>query len=305
MQVLYLKKLIFIFVCRLCGRPESTWPEIGKMYRDKWICLAVLVIVICLSVWHVSEFEIPSETLPFILSTENTIYKYPTQDLPTNDTHQLIDLNNFSFEIMNTPCLGSNPLLLVLVHSAPKNYKKRKTIRETWGQEREGMKLLFLLGSVNDSAMQEDLLTENNQYGDFVQGSFDDSYRNMTYKHVMAFKYAVYHCPQAKYILKTDDDIFVNTPLMMEFLKHIMSPFGARHLLLCNIIQKAKVLRSYRSKWRVGKCIYKNIDMFKVVDIYSGTPQQDTCGNSVYSIRLLEDLKTVRLLKEFSCGNCL
>lgn len=55
----------------------------------------------------------------------------------------------------------------------------------------------------------------------------------------------------AKYILKLDDDVFVHIPAVLDFLKHHLSPWGARRLILCDPLS-AKVKRSYRSKWRVS-----------------------------------------------------
>lgn len=60
----------------------------------------------------------------------------------------------------------------------------------------------------------------------------------------------------AKYILKLDDDVFVNMPAMIEFLTHELSPLGARHLILCNTLSTSKVKRSWRSKWRVSPLEY-------------------------------------------------
>lgn len=195
--------------------------------------------------------------VPFNLNTVNSTYNYPIQDLPSDDYKRLIDLQDFKFEILNTPCNESTPFVLILIHTSPKNYAKRKTIRETWGQIRENLKVLFMVGKVGDEKVMEDLQEENRVHKDFAQGNFNDSYRNMTYKHVMVFKYAIYHCPQAKYILKTDDDIFLNTPTMMDFITQDLSPYGAHNLLLCTPYSNARVLRSYRSKWRVSK--YANI----------------------------------------------
>lgn len=153
---------------------------------------------------------------------------------------------------MNFPCNESSPFLLVLVHSAPDNKAKRQTIRNTWGESRNNVKVVFLLGEVEDQNKQFELEEENIIYGDLIQGSFKDAYRNMTYKHVMAFKFAVYYCRQAKFILKTDDDIFVNMPSVMAFLTRDLSPWNSKKLLLCTPFYRAKVKRSYRSKWRVS-----------------------------------------------------
>ncbi|KAJ8922156.1 hypothetical protein NQ315_004091 [Exocentrus adspersus] len=197
-------------------------------------------------------------TTVYSLYTKNSSgFSYPTQELPTADYNQLINLT-FSFSVLNLVCNESSPMLLVLVHSSPKNFAKRKTIRDTWGKNEENVKILFMLGTVNSSDLQRSLEEENRLHNDFVQGNFLDTYRNITYKHVMVFKYVIYHCPQAKYILKTDDDVFVNMPMMKTFLSIDLSPYGANKLLFCTPRKHKKVLRTYRSKWRVSFAEYPN-----------------------------------------------
>lgn len=193
------------------------------------------------------------EALPlFKINSANYTYSYPIHTLPMGDYNRLIDLEDFYFQIMDNVCNDSNPLLLVLIHSAPGNFEKRKIIRNTWGQPREGMKIIFILGAVGNGLLEEQLQRENEIHRDFAQGNFMDTYRNMTYKHVTVLKYVIYHCPQAKYILKTDDDIFVNIEMMLYFLKEDLSSNGVSELLLCKLQKNAEVFRSYRSKWRVS-----------------------------------------------------
>ena len=43
---------------------------------------------------------------------------------------------------------------------------------------------------------------------------FQDTYRNLTLKTVMGLKWSAIFCPQARHVMKTDDDIFVNVPLL-------------------------------------------------------------------------------------------
>ncbi|KAJ8982668.1 hypothetical protein NQ317_017658 [Molorchus minor] len=175
------------------------------------------------------------KTVYTLYSHNSTGFYYPIHSLALTDYNELIDLN-FSFTIINLVCNDSSPLLLVLVHSSPNNFEKRRTIRETWGKNSDSVKVLFMIGSVASSYLQRDLENENDMYNDFVQGSFLDTYRNITYKHVMIFKYVIYHCPQAKYILKTDDDVFVNIPSMENFLTVDLSPFWSQQ----NVVLHAK-----------------------------------------------------------------
>jgi Galactosyltransferase len=180
-----------------------------------------------------------------------------TEFMPKQDFNQLIDLYNFEFLMNPKTCkdLDHQPLVVILVHSAPNNFPKRQTIRDTWGQEDSRSLVLFLIGNVESAVLKKKLTTENELYGDLVQGNFDDAYRNMTYKHVMALKWFIYNCSNARFLLKTDDDVFVNSPLMYNILEKPMPPLERLqrgHLIYCYKIERAKVKRSYRSKWRVS-----------------------------------------------------
>lgn len=196
--------------------------------------------------------------------------------LPKDDLNSLIDMHDFEFVMNQLPCRSLSvssdgissksasdsrnrnsdsdyprtPLVLILVHSAPGNHQKRLLIRETWGSLNDPMlRLIFLLGTVNSTDEQRNLELENSMFSDMVQGNFIDAYRNMTYKHVMALKWFTYYCPDVKFILKVDDDVFVNTPYLMRYLNYVAD---SRNLLFCQIIYWSRVKRSYRSKWRVS-----------------------------------------------------
>lgn len=181
--------------------------------------------------------------------------------LPKNDFSQLIDLDNFEFLLNHQACreLEQKPILVIIVHSAPNNFNKRMIIRETWGTEDPRALLIFMIGAVDSSNLQDDIQRENKVHGDLVQGDFKDAYRNMTYKHVMALKWFVYNCPEARFLLKTDDDVFVNTPLLFDSLgtpNELYKSFNRGRLLFCNEVLRSKVKRSFRSKWRVSYSEY-------------------------------------------------
>ncbi|XP_055537757.1 beta-1,3-galactosyltransferase 5 [Wyeomyia smithii] len=209
---------------------------------------------------------------PLLLSS---ILVNPLEMLPKDDYNNLIDIKDFKFIINFNNCSAESgrihhesvgtdrikmvderrsPLVLVLVHSAPTNWYKRNTIRDTWGQHDPRAKLIFLIGAVNSSVLQRRIKQENRLYDDIVQGNFIDAYRNMTYKHVMALKWFTYHCPEAKYVLKADDDVFVNTPVLYDVLE---SASQRRRLLFCQEISKAPVKRTHRSKWYVSVPEYR------------------------------------------------
>ena len=43
---------------------------------------------------------------------------------------------------------------------------------------------------------------------------FQDTYHNLTLKTIMGLKWMAIFCPQAEFVLKTDDDIYVNVDLL-------------------------------------------------------------------------------------------
>lgn len=226
-------------------------------------------LTLCVSIWHImlqqqqEQFYEPisvlnDSTLPASPTTTAAVEVTP-ELLPKNDFSQLIDLEDFEFLIAPRTCkeLPRPPTLVVLVHSAPDNLHKRTVIRETWGSRRHDTRtfLLFLLGAVNSTNLQDKLELESKVHGDLLQGNFEDSYRNMTYKHVMALKWFVYKCHGARYLLKTDDDVFVNLPLMNSYLEaptELSYQFHRGKLLFCHEIARSKVKRTFRSKWRVS-----------------------------------------------------
>lgn len=227
--------------------------------------VVALTVTGCLSFWLLNGC--PGPPLPVSVVSPSAAYElilpgntsliqraYSLSDLPPDDETTLIDVRNFRFLINHDPCNKTRPLLLMLIHSAPGNILKRMVIRETWGRRGLGAVVLFLVGANDD--LQNELEEEDKIYGDIVQGNFKDAYRNMTYKHVMTLKWATYHCPGAKYVLKLDDDVFVHTPAMLGFLAHDLSPWGARRLILCDAVTMALVKRSWRSKWRVSPLEY-------------------------------------------------
>ena len=73
-------------------------------------------------------------------------------------------------------CGSESIFLLVYVHSAPVNFKRRLSIRETWARRSmfRDIRLVFMMGKVNDAKINERLLLENAVYKDIVsEGLYD------------------------------------------------------------------------------------------------------------------------------------
>ena len=69
---------------------------------------------------------------------------------------------------------------------------------------------MFYTGSTLDENIQRSLEEESQEYGDLVQGDFLDNYYNLSYKAIMGNLWVAEFCSQAEFLVKTDDDMFVD-----------------------------------------------------------------------------------------------
>jgi hypothetical protein len=85
-------------------------------------------------------------------------------------------------DICNT---DSSLILLVYIHSAIENRHRRESIRSTWASRSifgEHIRVIFILGSTHSVQLMKQAQFEFDTYRDIVQGTFIDTYRNLTYK---------------------------------------------------------------------------------------------------------------------------
>ena len=163
------------------------------------------------------------------------------------DENLLSNLNEHSRHIeSDTTPLERSPkckreaFLIMLVVSSPDGFVRRNAIRATWGQSymrsnykftnnlkvsksevylpEDIVKTVFLIGSSPNKEITDLVETEASVFGDIVIGGLHEHYRNLTMKTRLGLKWAYYHC-KAKYILKTDDDVFVNPYPLVQWLR--------------------------------------------------------------------------------------
>lgn len=115
--------------------------------------------------------------------------------------------------------LGASLDLLVIVTSAVDHSEARNAIRKTWGKfaiER-GAYLLFLIGNTVDEELQHKIDAEDAQFEDILQGRYIDNYFNLTLKTISMMKWISEKCNKVKYVLKVDDDMFINMQHITDF----------------------------------------------------------------------------------------
>ncbi|GAB0099792.1 Hexosyltransferase [Sergentomyia squamirostris] len=238
------------------------------MIYGGWKSIAVLVFgfFLCIYVWRKSDkcYEGPVRSV-FPCQCDDNLERGTDSDplllkLPPEDRHRLIDLLDFDYVIQQKSCseLNLRPLALIVIHSGPQNEQKRNLIRRTWGRDKRS-RLIFLLGTVSSTYLQASIESENMNHGDILQGNFIDAFHNLTYKHAMAFKWSAYFCPEAKYILKTDDDVFVNTPVLLDHLEKDLSTINIspKKLVGCYKVIGYPIVRDTHLQWRVSPELFE------------------------------------------------
>ena len=199
----------------------------------------------------------------------------------TNDTRkdECNNCFNHNFKyLINNPniCkLYSNQTeieLLIIILTVHSNTLERNAIRETWLNYSENnsanVRYAFLLGEIQNTTLQESLSKESEQFGDIIQEDFVDVYSNLTYKTLMGFKWAVSNCGVAKAVLKTDDDMYINVPNVLNIVKKDLVLLQTNVFGSCN--QVAKPNRDANSKW------------FASVHSYPGKSYAGFCSGTGY-----------------------
>lgn len=220
----------------------------------------------------------------------NSIYFRCKIDLSefSNQTNNL----NYRFTINSKIC-HNNEFLVALVCISVDSFEQREIIRKSWANS-EFFKIVFLVGSSLNISVNRLVQEENKVFMDIIQQDFVDSYSNLTLKTIMGLKWVSQYCSNVKYVLKVDDDVVVNVPILVSYLKNIKQIDN----YYMGSFQKAAPVHRFKSKWAVhnseysGKCyppyhqgpayiisgrfvsvlfnISKFTKLFKLEDVYMG-----------------------------------
>lgn len=162
--------------------------------------------------------------------------------------------------------------VIVVILSARSNVKRRKAIRETWGnnhavyfvvggptraeqlelerrqKEDESKGGEGVEGSSNSpykTEIQQQLEREQTEHRDILDSFHPDSYRSLPYKVKFAYKWVLQNLPQTRWIVKVDDDTVVRVDtLRTAFLRNFNWEVP---MVVGRIIERSPVARE--GKW--------------------------------------------------------
>lgn len=155
-------------------------------------------------------------------------HRYQTSQITSFLSQPVVNFHNFSY-IHNSldVCSEGKVNVLLISPSATTNFEKRQKVRQ--GSRGDYVrnttnraKMLFFLGrpphSENFTKIQKQLDMEIRDFRDIIQEDFEDIYSNNRLKSVSMLRWVSTHCPQTKYIIRSDDDIKINVPKLVSVL---------------------------------------------------------------------------------------
>uniref|UniRef100_A0A8D0H571 Hexosyltransferase n=1 Tax=Sphenodon punctatus TaxID=8508 RepID=A0A8D0H571_SPHPU len=173
------------------------------------------------------------------------------------------DCRNYPL-LVNQPakCAGNRTFLLLAIKSVPGNFAARQAVRETWGREGNlgglPVRTVFLLGSAQGSHepdLRQLVEYESQLFRDVLMWDFEDTFFNLTLKDWLFLNWTVGHCPGARFILKGDDDVFINTPKVLGYLGSL-DTHTAQTLYTGQVMANASPFRLRKSKYYVPESFY-------------------------------------------------
>jgi len=168
---------------------------------------------------------VPTFLPPTVRPTKKHTTVRPTQPAPKKHTTVLLT--------RNLKCKPNLDVLILITTHAWSGLRRRLVIRDTWAPYRpekynlknnKTWQVFFVVGSKVKTldahrklAETVTLRAEVARYGDVIEGDFEETFNNLGVKLQVGFEWSHLYC-NAKYIQKTDDDVFLNTKNLLNFV---------------------------------------------------------------------------------------
>ena len=108
-------------------------------------------------------------------------------------------------------------LRVIFALSRATSIKNRQVIRNTYAAFHKygenstlgNWTLFFIVGRTENETEKKWIENENRQFGDVIIANLTDDYYQITFKTLIGLKVASCFCPNADYVIKTDDDTYI------------------------------------------------------------------------------------------------
>ncbi|KAM4727467.1 beta-1,3-galactosyltransferase 5-like [Rhinophrynus dorsalis] len=147
-------------------------------------------------------------------------------------------LQSYHCSISLTPLVepeteANKPLLVFAIKSHPGAGARRQALRQTWAQKGEingyRVKPIFLLGQTEVPGQMNLVNVESKYFGDILQWDFNEGHHNLSLKERCFLEWLHHHLPHVAFILKGDDDEYVNPDAVVQYVKEHGSSLRTLH----------------------------------------------------------------------------
>ncbi|BFZ22578.1 hypothetical protein BsWGS_25617 [Bradybaena similaris] len=181
---------------------------------------------------------------------------------------QVVNPHDFNYVLKpNVSCSNEDVTLVICVPITSTNYEGRAVVRQTWGSyaynTSNKARLVFFIGLIppesehSTAYTQRNITEESSQYGDILQEDFIDSYRNLSLKSVAILKWVSLFCNATRFVLKADDDMYVNIPFLVKTLHQYSLDKSRPEAYVVGSLQvNAQPNRDSSSKWHTPTSVF-------------------------------------------------
>jgi hypothetical protein len=202
---------------------------------------AVIEVIRIFFVKNITLCVVPPSEIPTTTPRPPGNFSYPLDvdfiellgNIEANHPIDIEPINVHGFKYISNPDTicnvkklkrAKNPFfLLILIKSSRHNFHLRQSIRwstrhKQFRKWKKRVRIVFLLGySFNET--NDEIIKESALFKDIVQEDFLDTYRNLTHKTIMGYRWATKYCPVATHILYQDDDFHFNVENVFSYLQ--------------------------------------------------------------------------------------
>lgn len=210
--------------------------------------------------------------------------------------------------------------IVVVCTSAVDAFERRASVRKTWKTFSNDLPItvIFLVGvqsgKTHEDQVQARLEEEAREYGDLLQEDFVDTYENLTLKSMFMLKFTrTYLTDITDWILKVDDDCYVDVRVLLHYTRSLRPKTSHNHLI-GKVLGSSPVNRPncsdtdhvFAYKWSVPKYMFRD-DTFPNALSGSGYLMSQTVTSCLYnkgldtSFLVLEDIFITGVVRE-KCG---
>ncbi|KAM4035900.1 beta-1,3-galactosyltransferase 2-like isoform 2-T3 [Anomaloglossus baeobatrachus] len=235
----------------------------GRICSLKFVSLLFLIMFGCL-VFYKRKLQMINKSIGDSIKLQERKKPVNNMTYPAFK-HPLAPPYPFPYKfLINQPdkCKYRKPFLILMVIGECQDFDSRHTIRETWGNVSiydVEVVMVFLVGLPRIAPERtRDLLKEESEtFGDIVQQDFMDTYYNLTLKTLMGMEWVTKFCPSASYVMKIDNDMFLNVDYLIHNVLYPDLPVRTNYFTGF-IVRNTGPMRSKAYKWYIPTEIYPN-----------------------------------------------